>query len=54
MVDELVEGYRIRLTVTTRSDLNPSGLLIAGFETKEISSDTKQAIADAPTIGGSK
>jgi hypothetical protein len=52
LVDELVEGYRIRLAVTTRSDTNPSGLLIAGFQVKEINSDTKQAVADAPAIGG--
>ena len=52
LVDELVEGYRIRLAVTARSDTNPSGLLIAGFQTKEINSDTKQAVADAPAIGG--
>ena len=52
LVDELVEGYRILLAVTTRSDTNPSGLLIAGFQVKEINSDTKQAVADAPAIGG--
>lgn len=52
MVDQLVEGYRIRLAVTTRSDANPSGLLIAEFQTNEISADTKNEVVNAPAIGG--
>ena len=54
MVDQLVEGYRIRLAVTARSNENPSGLLIAEFQTNEIDSDSKNEVVNAPAIGGNQ
>jgi hypothetical protein len=51
VVDELVESYQIQLADSTRSEMNPTGLLIGSVNQTQISATTKTSTYTDPNQG---